>query len=97
MARWLLVSCSMVVLAAGLGACSSAGDEMTTRAELAANNDDNCQVASGPLSGMNALIGPQAAYNQCMQERYAAGSAGFRPEDSFAAGQPSSLAAIGQQ
>ncbi|MGA8616575.1 MAG: hypothetical protein WB760_33735 [Xanthobacteraceae bacterium] len=69
---------------------------MTTRAELAANNDDNCQVASGPLSGMTALTGRQAAYSQCMQERYAAGSAGFRPEDSYAPGQSSSLSAIGQ-
>ncbi len=96
MARWLLISCSMVALAVGLGACSSSGDEITTRAELAANNDDNCQIAPGPLSGLAALNGPQAAYNQCMRERYAAGSAGFRPEDSFAPGQSSSLAAVGR-
>ena len=96
MARWLLISCSMAVFAMGLGACSSSGDGMTTRAELAANNDDNCQVGSGPLSGLAALSGPQAAYRQCLQERYSAGSAGFRPEDSFAAGHPSSLAAVGQ-
>jgi hypothetical protein len=37
-------------------------------------------------------MGPQAAYSQFMQQRYAAGAVGFWPEDSYA---PSSLATAG--
>lgn len=96
-ARWLLTSCSMIVLAIGLGACSSSFDGLTTQAAFGADNDGMCQVGSGPATGMAALNGAQTAYAQCMQQRFAAGSMGFRPEDSFAPGRPASLAAIGQQ
>lgn len=94
MTRWLLTMWSLFILGSGLGACSSSGDGMLTRAELASGNDDYCQV--GSVTGIAALSGPQAAYSQCMQQRYATGAAGFRPEDSYEPGQASSLAAVGR-
>jgi hypothetical protein len=94
MTRRPLLVCSLIILALGLGSCSSSGDGMMTRAELASDNDNYCQV--GSASGMAALTGPQAAYSQCMQERYTAGAAGFRPEDSYEPGQSLSLAAVGR-
>jgi hypothetical protein len=94
MNRWLLIGCALLILPLGLGACSSSGNDMLNRAELTADNDDYCQV--GSTSGMAILNGPQAAYSQCMQQRYASGAGNFRSEDSYAPGQPSSLAAIGR-
>lgn len=95
-ARQLLISSSMIVLAVGLGACSSSYDGFAARAELAANSDDYCQNGGAAL-GMAALNGAQAAYSQCMQQRYTAGAAGFRSEDSYAPGQSTTLSAIGLQ
>ena len=83
MTRLPLILCAVVVLAFGLGACSSSYDGFASRAQLAADVDDYC-------SG-------QVAYSRCAQQRFAAGAAGFRSEDSYAPGQASSLAAIGQQ
>jgi hypothetical protein len=91
--RWLLISCSLAVLL-GVGGCSSSSDGMMTRAELAADSDDYCR--SGSPTGLALLGSPQAAYSQCMQERYTTGASGFRSEDSFEAGQPSSLSAVGR-
>jgi hypothetical protein len=92
MTRWLIVLSPLIAFS--LGGCSSSGDELLTRAELAADNADYCKA--GSMTGMAALNGSQAAYTQCMQQRYAAGAAGFRREDSFASGRASSLATVSQ-
>jgi hypothetical protein len=95
MTRWLLISCTAIVLALSLGACSASNDVLS-RADLAADADDSCQTADGPATGMTALNGRQAAYAQCMRERMAAGPTGFQ-EGSFAPGShASSLADMGR-
>ncbi len=96
MTRLLLISCSVIVLAFSLGACSSSFNGFGTQAELAADADDYCR-SGGAALGIAALNGAQAAYNQCVQQRFTTGAAGFRSEDSYAPGQASSLAAVSRE
>ena len=86
-ARRLIIACSAMVLAFGLGACS-ASNEAISRANLAADADDSCQTADGPATGMTALNGAQATYAECMRERLAADPTGFQ-EGSFGSGSHS--------
>jgi hypothetical protein len=87
MTRWLLISGLVIALGFGLGACSSSVGGLTAQANLVGDNDNMCQGT-----------GSQAAYAQCMQQRYASGSAGYNEEDGhFAPGsQPKSLFQSGQ-
>jgi hypothetical protein len=87
MTRWLLICGFMIVASLGLGACSSSVGGLSAQANLVGDNDDMCQGT-----------GSQAAYAQCMQQRYASGSAGYNEEDGhFAPGsQPKSLFQSGQ-
>lgn len=95
MKRCLLIACSAIVLAVGLGACSASNDAIS-RANLAADADESCQTANGPATGMTALNGAQATYAECMRERLAADPTGFQ-EGSFAPGSHSaSLADVGR-
>jgi hypothetical protein len=92
MSRWVQISCLAIFMSVCLGACSSSYDGLR-QADLAAEADDTCQSGVGPASGMAALNGAQASYAQCMQQRFAAGPAGYQ-EGSFAPGSnPASLAA----
>jgi hypothetical protein len=83
----------LIVSALGLSACADAGNPMA-QMKLAGQADDMCQQGGAG----NGMMGPQAAYGQCMQERYSSGAMGFGSSDSrFAPGSnPVSLNQVGQ-
>jgi hypothetical protein len=89
MTRWLTIAALVAALGLGLGACSASSPlgGFAAQANLVGANDDMCGGA-----------GSQAAYAQCMQQRYASGSAGYDEESGhFAPGaQPRSLFQAGQ-
>jgi hypothetical protein len=92
MARRILIGCVLIVSAVGLGACGDAGNPLA-QMKLVGQSDDMCQQ-DGAGDGM---AGPQAAYAQCMQDRFSGGQMGFSQGGRFAPGSnPTSLNQIDQ-
>jgi hypothetical protein len=83
----------LIIAALALSACGDAGNPLA-QMKLIGQSDDMCQQG-GAGDGMAA---PQAAYAQCMQNRYSDGAMGFGSSGSrFAPGSnPVSLSQAGQ-
>jgi len=90
-----LIVCALIIAALGLAACSDAGNPLA-QMKLIGQSDDMCQQGGAG----NGMAAPQAAYGQCMQERYSGGYMGFSGGGSgsrFAPGSnPVSLSQVGQ-
>jgi hypothetical protein len=89
-----LIVCALIIAALGLAACSDAGNPLA-QMKLIGQSDDMCQQGGAG----NGMAAPQAAYGQCMQERYSGGYMGFSGGSGsrFAPGSnPVSLSQVGQ-
>jgi hypothetical protein len=89
-----LIICVLVISALGLSGCGDAGNPLA-QMKLAGQSDDMCQQSGAG----NGMAGPQAAYSECMQDRYSGGQMGFSGAGGgrFAPGSnPMSLNQIGQ-
>lgn len=91
MTRWASICAAVLVLAPVLGACSSSSYSGLTTAKLAAKEGDSCEPADGHATGMNALLGSQAAYADCRQNAFNSGGLAADPHASFAGGSPAEI------
>jgi hypothetical protein len=97
MGRWPVISALAIVLSLGLSACSSSSDGLLAQANLLGQSGDMCDSGRGAPAGNAALIGPQAAYAQCVHDQLAPGQAAYDEEEGqFPPGShPSSLSDLG--
>jgi hypothetical protein len=91
-----LIICVLIIAALGLSACGDAGNPLA-QMKLFGQSDDICQQGGAG----NGMAAPQAAYAQCMQDRYSGGYMGFSGGSGsgsrFAPGSnPVSLNQVGQ-
>jgi hypothetical protein len=90
-----LIICVLIISALGLSACGDAGNPLA-QMKLVGQSDDMCQQSGAG----NGMAGPQAAYSECMQDRYSGGQMGFSGGSGggrFAPGSnPTSLNQTGQ-